>query len=206
MDAIVITFIPQRIFKRLDVKPVPWKEEARSVNLHEKSVTQDTEKAVWIHLHIQVHVGVHEIYSTWISNTNDLRGKQPTVKVRAVRGHRRNQRKRGVDGGGNIRVVRLGGETLEISKAGQVGSTTRMQTAMMTLIALIQAVRSAELMLLHSLRTLGDLHPCALTEVSKREETSKTRRKPRKAMGEWDTEWRKHRCWGTTLAFEREVL
>ena len=119
MDAIVITFIPQRIFKRLDVKPVPWKEETRAVNLGESSATQDTEKAVWIHLHVQVHVGVHEIYSSRISDTNDLHGKQPTVKVRAVRGHRWNQRKRGVDGGADIGIMRLPGETLENSKAGQ---------------------------------------------------------------------------------------
>ena len=40
VHAIVIAFIPQRVFKGLDVKSVPWEEVARSVNLNEKSVTQ----------------------------------------------------------------------------------------------------------------------------------------------------------------------
>ena len=52
-----------------------------------------------------------------------------------------------------------------------------------TLTALIQAARSAEVMLLHSFLTLGDSQ-AALAETRNREESSTTRRTSRKAIPE----------------------
>lgn len=52
-----------------------------------------------------------------------------------------------------------------------------------TLTAFIQAARSAEVMLLHSFLTLGDLQ-AALAETRNREESNTTRRTSRKAIPE----------------------
>ena len=62
---------------------------------------------------------------------------------------------------------------------------------MITLTALSQAVRSAELMLLHSFLTFGDLQ-AALAEVKNRAEKSATRRTLRKAIPEPGGEEERH--------------
>ena len=59
----------------------------------------------FIHLYVQVHVDIRKVYSIRIRKGNDPHRKPLTVKVRAVRGHWRNQRKRRVDGGHDLGIM-----------------------------------------------------------------------------------------------------
>lgn len=71
------------------------------------------------------------------------------------------------------------GKTLESQTSVTLVGTNEDQDK--TLIASIQSARSSGLMLLHSLLTLGFVHP-ALTEVNKRAEAKATRRIGRKTI------------------------
>lgn len=75
-------------------------------------------------------------------------------------------------------------ETLQSPELG--GLDSKHTGGKITWMALIHAVRSAELMLLHSLLTLGEVQ-APLTEVSNRAETSATRRRLRKDIVESET-------------------
>ena len=94
----------------------------------------------------------------------------------------------------------------KVVKVSQASSTILVEITV-TVIALIQAARSAELMLLHSFRTLGDWQLCALAEVNKREETGAMRRMLRKTIVESEAQEKRHgteqqpsRCWMVFIA------
>lgn len=140
-----------------------------------------------IYLHVQIHMSIDPVYSIRISRRKDLRRKMPTVIVGAIRGHWWNYRKRCVDGGNNSRIMWQCGKTLWFPESER-SSRTRTDRAI-TLIPLIQAARSAEVMLLHSCLTTGESQ-AALTEVNKAAETNAMRRKSRKAIVKIETKRR----------------
>ena len=110
--------------------------------------------------------------------------KQPTVIVRTVIGLWRNQRKRGVDSRNYFGIMWQVGETLEFPTSKGLDRTWADRE--LTLMPLIQAARSSELMLLHSFLTLGLVQAvpagAPLTEMNNRAETTAMRRMLRKAM------------------------
>ena len=142
--------------------------------------TRGMEEAGYIHQHIQVHMGVGEVYAIRIGGWNDPHEREKhTVKIGAVRGHRRDPRDGGVDNGRYLGVVWLAGETLKFPK--RLGGSNICADRTITLTALIQAARSAEVMLLHSFLTLGDSQ-AASAEMRNREDSSTMRRISRKAI------------------------
>ena len=179
LNAGITAFRPKLIFKSLDENPVPWKEVASLVNLWGVRIWTAMEEVGCIHLYIQVYMNIGEVYAIGISgwNGNDLHAKKNLplkYELSSVIG--------GIDGGSYLGVVWCLGETLKFPRRSG-GSTSTSVNGMITLTVLSQAVRSAELMLLHSFLTLGDLQ-AALAEVKNRAEKSATRRTLRKAIPE----------------------
>jgi len=58
-----------------------------------------------LHQYVQVHVGIHKVCPIGVSMRDDWHGKQPTIKVGAVRGHWWNCRKRRIDCGSDLGIV-----------------------------------------------------------------------------------------------------
>ena len=84
LNAGIVAFRSKRVFKSLNINPVPWKEVAGLVNLWGVRPRRATEEVECIHLHIQVHMNIGEVYAIGISgwNGNDLHAKKKlTVEV-----------------------------------------------------------------------------------------------------------------------------